>query len=299
MNNKKWEVIGKTSLTCIILSILAKLFFIEMIKLHGSYYMLDAHNTMWAWASLIMSIYLLFITKDFKQLFFGIIIFIIAFFPLLGIFVAIAYFVESYSKIFDYRIHNKGIPNSSPKIINQNDTINNLTIKFKKYLNTRFFIYLGIVSIIFILLANSPIKEPLLSFKEDVNRGSKIIYSAILNKPVTIELGSDRTYIGIFGFINRTGSGKIIYNSGYIYEGQWKAFAKNGRGKMFSPNGTLKYSGDYKNGVKDGFGIYYYDNGKISYKGEWAKDLMHGKGVRYNQDGSVNYIGEFIYGNPK
>lgn len=140
MNNKKWEVIGKTSLTCIILSILAKLFFIEMIKLHGSYYMLDAHNTMWAWASLIMSIYLSFITKDFKQLFFGIIIFFIAFFPLLGIFVAIAYFVESYSKIFDCRIHNKDVPNSSPKIINQNDTINSLTIKFKKYLNTRSFI---------------------------------------------------------------------------------------------------------------------------------------------------------------
>ena len=79
------------------------------------------------------------------------------------------------------------------------------------------------------------------------------------------------------------GTGKYIYENGYIYEGNFKDGLRSGLGKLSAPNGDVydgmwendqfhgqgtyvwsdgsKYTGEWKNGVQDGYGIFFYPNG--------------------------------------
>ena len=77
---------------------------------------------------------------------------------------------------------------------------------------------------------------------------------------------------------------KIIknYGNGDIYEGELNDNGKkNGFGKMDYNNGD-KYTGNWKNDKREGEGIMEYKN-RESYEGDWKNDMKNGKGkIKFN-----------------
>ena len=58
------------------------------------------------------------------------------------------------------------------------------------------------------------------------------------------------------------GLGKLTYNDGTIYEGEYKNGIKKGKGKLIYSGGKI-YEGYFDNGLHDGEG-FYTENGKTS-----------------------------------
>ncbi len=86
------------------------------------------------------------------------------------------------------------------------------------------------------------------------------------------------------------GVGKMIYDGGSVYEGQFLHGLKNGKGIYTWPNGN-KYEGEWKDNKMDGKGIYNWPDGK-RYEGEWKDGNMNGKGIKTWPDGT-RYEGEW------
>lgn len=92
-------------------------------------------------------------------------------------------------------------------------------------------------------------------------------------------------------FNNNAGNGTIGYLNRDKYLGQWDGnWKRSGQGKMFYNNGTI-YSGDWLNGLKQGYGSYNWVNGK-SYTGYWDNDKKSGQGILTLINGE-KYSGEF------
>ena len=70
------------------------------------------------------------------------------------------------------------------------------------------------------------------------------------------------------------GSGKMTFNSGNIYEGEFSKGQKHGQGKLM-----FKASGDV-------------------YEGAWKNDKMTGKGQYLYAKESKTYVGDFVEGAP-
>ena len=68
----------------------------------------------------------------------------------------------------------------------------------------------------------------------------------------------------------KDGFGKYIYENGDYYEGEWKNYLRNGKGRLYYKNGKIKYSGDWVNDKREGKGTLCLENGKIEYIGYWV-----------------------------
>ena len=69
--------------------------------------------------------------------------------------------------------------------------------------------------------------------------------------------------------------------TGAIYEGDFLAGRKHGKGKLYFGNGELSggyFEGTYDQGYAEGKGKLVYPDGKV-YEGDVHKDMKHGKGV--------------------
>ena len=96
------------------------------------------------------------------------------------------------------------------------------------------------------------------------------------------------------------GFGKMIYENGEYYIGEWKDGLRHGKGLLFYNNAILMffgnfigdkfegsgaienqiydyYIGEWKDNMRDGKGILNYKNGR-KYKGGWVKDKVSGYG---------------------
>lgn len=104
----------------------------------------------------------------------------------------------------------------------------------------------------------------------------------------------------------RQGFGKYYNNDGSLrYEGEFHNDQREGQGKCFDAKGVCRYEGDFINNVGEGQGKMFSPNSRISYDGEFKKGKMHGKGKSYNSltvkfgDGKkreffyLSYLGEF------
>ena len=98
----------------------------------------------------------------------------------------------------------------------------------------------------------------------------------------------------------KNGFGKMNYENGDLYEGNWKDGLREGEGTLINNNGakyygiwendSLKdkieieyingdiYKGNLKEGKKNGFGIYTYKLLNIVYEGYFENDFKNGKG---------------------
>ena len=64
----------------------------------------------------------------------------------------------------------------------------------------------------------------------------------------------------------RNGYGKMTYEDGGVYEGEWKDDDFNGMGKYIWPSGSV-YEGDFLDGVRSGYGKMVCDSGN-AYEGD-------------------------------
>ena len=81
------------------------------------------------------------------------------------------------------------------------------------------------------------------------------------------------------------GFGKIIYDNGQEYVGEFKNGKEHGYGQtMFSRYAI--YIGEYNNGQRHGFGVYGWGNGN-RYIGEFKNGLYHGYALKFEQSGGV------------
>jgi hypothetical protein len=79
----------------------------------------------------------------------------------------------------------------------------------------------------------------------------------------------------------KNGHGIYVYNSGMMYEGEWKDGKRHGKGRLIYPDGTM-YEGEWKDDRMDGFGIKTSPAFRAyKYIGEWKKGNKHGKGIQY------------------
>ncbi len=100
-------------------------------------------------------------------------------------------------------------------------------------------------------------------------------------------------YCGEWSEGQRNGRG-IAYSDGEkVYEGQFKASAYHGEGKLFE-NGVPVYIGAFENGEKSGFGTSYCQK-QVKYKGLWKHNCYHGYGILY-ENGEARFVGTFANG---
>ncbi len=81
------------------------------------------------------------------------------------------------------------------------------------------------------------------------------------------------------------GRGKIRWQDGSFYSGQWKNGKMHGRGVMSWEDGS-SYAGQWKHGKREGRGSYRWVSGS-RYTGEWMDNQKHGSGTMYCSDGRV------------
>ena len=88
----------------------------------------------------------------------------------------------------------------------------------------------------------------------------------------------------------REGQGTTRYAIGNVYEGQYKADTKEGEGKFCYATGDV-YEGQYKAGKQEGKGKYSYANGNV-YEGQYKANMREGQGTKSYANGDV-YDGEW------
>ncbi len=89
------------------------------------------------------------------------------------------------------------------------------------------------------------------------------------------------------------GYGKLVYDSGNVYEGEWSYGSYNGKGTYKWSSGD-SYSGDYREGKCHGEGTYIFSNGDV-YTGSWVSGVKHGIGT-YTWASGSSYVGEWNMG---
>jgi len=96
----------------------------------------------------------------------------------------------------------------------------------------------------------------------------------------------------------RHGYGKIRYECGNVYIGQWEHDKRSGVGTYWFACGDV-YDGEWRMGMYHGKGVYTGSSnggGGDYYDGLWEQDLPHGRGkYRYSASGDA-YEGEFQHG---
>ena len=87
--------------------------------------------------------------------------------------------------------------------------------------------------------------------------------------------------------------GKIVFDSGESYEGDFRDGQMHGDGTFLFKDGS-KYIGDFSHSSRGGKGTYYMKNGDI-YIGEWKNNIFHGEGRMSYHTGDI-YVGAFKNG---
>ena len=129
-----------------------------------------------------------------------------------------------------------------------------------------------------IILKNKQYKCEDFSFNGELNNNNKPIGNGKL-----IHNKFNLTIEGTFKNDFDKGNGKIIYNNGDVYIGEFENFKKNGEGDLTYKNGD-KYKGPFKNDKLEGQGILIKKNEKIIIKGNFENNFPNGEGYLYKKD---------------
>ena len=89
-------------------------------------------------------------------------------------------------------------------------------------------------------------------------------------------------------------SGKIIYENGDIYSGDFLDGLMHGHGKMSYFNGAV-YFGEFEYDLLHGNGEYTYPD-KSVYQGKFKEGLQHGLGCLSDENGATLMFGYWLDG---
>lgn len=87
------------------------------------------------------------------------------------------------------------------------------------------------------------------------------------------------------------GSGTYIYSDGGKYVGQFQNGKRHSYGTYFFPNGAV-YDGEWVSGERTGYGTMCWSNGDV-YEGQWQNSKRNGQGTLTYADGAV-YTGPWV-----
>lgn len=121
--------------------------------------------------------------------------------------------------------------------------------------------------------------SPGIPVKKVAEDGSQLAYLALPN--------GDYTGDSALGFLN--GTGTFTFDTGEIYEGEWKNNAMAGTGKLTSSAGI--YEGEFAKSQRSGKGTFVWTDGN-KYEGQWANDKLNGEGEITTTSG-LTYKGTF------
>jgi len=110
----------------------------------------------------------------------------------------------------------------------------------------------------------------------------------------------DATYEGIFSK-SEFKKGKMTWNNGYEYDGEFNGFCLHGKGKLTGPDNEI-YEGDFNNNLFHGKGKYIYKNNEYEYDGEFQYGIKKGKGkytAMYDFTYDGNWDNDLPFGNGK
>ena len=120
------------------------------------------------------------------------------------------------------------------------------------------------------------------------------------NEVKTINIENEGRYIGEIKNGLRHGKGKMIYNNGNIYEGNWLNDLFDGKGNYLHKKYGQNTSGDWENGYLIRGQIIFFKGvmGEEKYIGEVIYSFLgypvpHGMGAYFYMNGD-KYIGEFV-----
>ena len=83
------------------------------------------------------------------------------------------------------------------------------------------------------------------------------------------------------------------YQSGAVYQGQFKGAKRHGQGHWQHPDGEV-YEGQYDDNRQNGWGVYVFGKTGKRYVGQWARGMLHGKGVYFfNAAQTAFYLGTY------
>jgi antitoxin component YwqK of YwqJK toxin-antitoxin module len=128
--------------------------------------------------------------------------------------------------------------------------------------------------------------------KDGLRHGKGTEFEALISEPDM----RYKVYNGDWIADRRHGKGIEYTSDGEIsYEGDFKDDLRNGKGVEYRIDGTVCYDGEWYNGTRHGKGIIYIDIQKF-YQGDFKNGEMHGKGTQYNDDGTILFDGEYKEG---
>ena len=97
-------------------------------------------------------------------------------------------------------------------------------------------------------------------------------------------------------FVKRNANNRRVdFNGEGFYEGDFLDGKREGKGKLFSPSGKLRFDGHWKGNRRSGYGISKYEGGD-RHEGNYENNERHGLGVFLWADGD-KYVGNFDRGN--
>ncbi|MBQ8684476.1 MAG: hypothetical protein IJ518_08190 [Clostridia bacterium] len=89
------------------------------------------------------------------------------------------------------------------------------------------------------------------------------------------------------------GKGKMVWDNGDVYEGDWVGGVYHGHGTITWASGST-YTGQFDNGVVNGKGKMVWNNGDV-YEGDWVNAAYHGQGTLVWASGA-KYTGDWRKG---
>ena len=105
--------------------------------------------------------------------------------------------------------------------------------------------------------------------------------------------GYDIKYNIVYELINGNGYVEEYLLFQLIFGGEYRNGERNGKGKEYHLDGTLKFEGEYRNGKRIGKGVKYDKNRKLRFEGEYLYGFKR-KGKFYI-NGILEYEGEFLF----
>jgi len=147
--------------------------------------------------------------------------------------------------------------------------------------------------------------DGILSFRAPKEEEATVLYEK--------EITKWSIYQGKFRNDEISGTGKMVYNYGDVYNGDWSNGLPNGQGVMIYgnkiygetkenhhnyDNSDLYYDGAWVDGRKAGLGRFVCVTDQLQYYGEWSYDYFHGNGYLSDSE-SVIYDGEWYRGWPR